>query len=68
MPQAWGPCRRHGDHAAGMETMPQTWRPCRRHGDRRLGNHAAGMGTMLFLLKVTLGLAMLAFSGPSYTW
>merc|ERR1712002_604441 len=28
-----GPCRRHGDHAAGMETMPQAWEPCCRHGD-----------------------------------
>ena len=40
--QAWGPCRAHGDHAAGIETMPYACRPCRSYGD-----HTAVMESVL---------------------
>ena len=35
-PKAWIPCRRHGYHAKGMETMPKAWKPCQRHGNHGL--------------------------------
>ena len=49
-------CHRHGNHAAGMDTMLHTWgtmlqawNPCRMHKGLqfRLWNHVIGLDTML---------------------